>query len=558
MSCAELKNTLPEDWTGTNILTNFKNCITEKMKEITTTSAIGLTDWAGKTKLVEKAKNEEEIKIIEDKKNNLKRYIELKNYEEKRYLAHKELIKIFTITFLIVFVLSTFKNSFGMFSGTPINVVIGILIAVSLIYIVIKIIDLSKRGDFNYDEIKYDLPTNPSTESFGVREGFAPLEALKDAAKAIADAIPNFLEKADEKKEAEAKQEGKAAAAAPSLTKEESYGYQYSGSATGADVGNPTLLGDLWLNEKGLTVTSCTTPCANDTAAGIDCSKTGAKAGYRIDGAWSQLTDGETKYMQSFFSGCKPCRGLAPNACRSTQYSALNDACKISCAGVTKSVCGKNSCEEPEPVEKIEQNGSKFVKVLRDNIVNLLGTHEEDSNNNLNTLIESGDFDCRTKGTITTITCRGKCDDAILKSRIVDFLTTVSGIKTDITTISFKELYIILQELYLRTGDRQPEFTRSWNGSKDNLWKTGSGYNCITDQEEGDRYLWKKLKREYVYGFIKALAQWTGGVGKAFIPPDSNFLSAEGYVDSGFDDPKSSLHEEAIVPTCYNYCNKTK
>ena len=58
MSCAKFKNGAPEVWTtGTNILTEFKECITNKMKEITTTSAVGLTDWVCRTKLVEKEKN---------------------------------------------------------------------------------------------------------------------------------------------------------------------------------------------------------------------------------------------------------------------------------------------------------------------------------------------------------------------------------------------------------------------------------------------------------------------------------------------------------------------
>ena len=92
-------------------------------------------------------------------KNNKVRMVEIGTYETERYNAHIDVLKIISLTSLIVIVLSILFHK-DFIPGRIVSILLVITISIGIILAIRKIIDLANRSNMVYDQ--YNWNTNHS------------------------------------------------------------------------------------------------------------------------------------------------------------------------------------------------------------------------------------------------------------------------------------------------------------------------------------------------------------------------------------------------------------
>jgi hypothetical protein len=98
-----------------------------------------------------------------DAKNNKLRMVEINTYYGKRYEEHTKFMKLIIIICIPLLLLAILgkKDIIGQDLAKTLS---GIIIAIGIILIVIKIYDLSRRDNMNYDEYNFIDWGNPATK----------------------------------------------------------------------------------------------------------------------------------------------------------------------------------------------------------------------------------------------------------------------------------------------------------------------------------------------------------------------------------------------------------
>jgi len=107
------------------------------------------------------------INIILNAKNDRMRMVEINTYFGKQYEAQKELMQIIVLTAVPLLILAILSNA-GTLGYTLAGVLGTIVIAIGLVFIVRKVIDISSRSNVNFDE--YDWQFDPNSQKPTVTE----------------------------------------------------------------------------------------------------------------------------------------------------------------------------------------------------------------------------------------------------------------------------------------------------------------------------------------------------------------------------------------------------
>lgn len=94
---------------------------------------------------------------IQGKKQNKLRLVQLNTYYGKRYSAQKDMLITIVIVCIILFVIAFLRNRLGVLPGNVASLLMGITIAVGLIYLGYKYVDFSKRDNMNFDEYDWNF-----------------------------------------------------------------------------------------------------------------------------------------------------------------------------------------------------------------------------------------------------------------------------------------------------------------------------------------------------------------------------------------------------------------
>ena len=123
-----------------------------------------------------------------DTKNNKLRMVEINTYYGKRYEEHTNLMKLIIIICLPLLLLAILGKK-GKIGGDLAKTLGGIIIAIGVILIIIKVYDLSRRDNMNYDEYNFiDWGNDPAANSPTVWEyDKEQLEGIKDATESEFD-----------------------------------------------------------------------------------------------------------------------------------------------------------------------------------------------------------------------------------------------------------------------------------------------------------------------------------------------------------------------------------
>lgn len=113
------------------------------------------------------------INIILNAKNDRMRMVEINTYFGKQYEAQKELMQIIVLTAVPLLILAILSNA-GTVGSTIAGVLGTIVIAIGLVFIIRKVMDISSRSNVNFDEYDWQFDSyaqNPSvTEYDGKKE----------------------------------------------------------------------------------------------------------------------------------------------------------------------------------------------------------------------------------------------------------------------------------------------------------------------------------------------------------------------------------------------------
>ena len=141
-------------------------------------------DIEGKNKNVYDIINELENEINEKERN-----LEINTYYEKKYLKQYQVIR--NIVFLLALILCvSFLFKSGLFGEKTFVLIIGLLLAFSIIYICYEVYDIFMRDNHNFDEYKYYTRPNVGLTSLNKNNINIPLELRAD--------IPGFCKLKDE------------------------------------------------------------------------------------------------------------------------------------------------------------------------------------------------------------------------------------------------------------------------------------------------------------------------------------------------------------------------
>ena len=99
------------------------------------------------------------INIILNAKNDRMRMVEINTYFGKQYEAQKELMQIIVLTAVPLLILAILSNA-GTLGYTLAGVLGTIVIAIGLVFIIRKVIDISSRSNVNFDEYNWEFDPN--------------------------------------------------------------------------------------------------------------------------------------------------------------------------------------------------------------------------------------------------------------------------------------------------------------------------------------------------------------------------------------------------------------
>ena len=94
------------------------------------------------------------INLIEDRKNNKLRLVEINTYFGKRYNAHANLMKTIVIICIPIIILAVLTNN-GILPSSIYKLLVVIILVIGSIFIGMQIIDMSNRDDMNWDEYNW-------------------------------------------------------------------------------------------------------------------------------------------------------------------------------------------------------------------------------------------------------------------------------------------------------------------------------------------------------------------------------------------------------------------
>jgi hypothetical protein len=94
------------------------------------------------------------INLIEDRKNDKLRLVEINTYFGKRYNAHANLMKTIVIVCIPIIILAILTNN-GILPSSIYKLLVVIILVIGSIFIGMQIIDMSNRDDMNWDEYNW-------------------------------------------------------------------------------------------------------------------------------------------------------------------------------------------------------------------------------------------------------------------------------------------------------------------------------------------------------------------------------------------------------------------
>jgi hypothetical protein len=94
------------------------------------------------------------INLIEDRKNDKLRLVEINTYFGKRYNAHANLMKTIVIICIPIIILAVLTNN-GILPSSIYKLLVVIILVIGSIFIGMQIIDMSNRDDMNWDEYNW-------------------------------------------------------------------------------------------------------------------------------------------------------------------------------------------------------------------------------------------------------------------------------------------------------------------------------------------------------------------------------------------------------------------
>ena len=129
-------------------------------------------------------KTDGEIQITEDKINkmkhelmNKKRHLEIDKYYEKKYIKQTNIIQNL-IVILFVMLCISFLFKLYIINENVFIVLIGILLAILIIYLIYEMIDIFMRDNRDFDQYKYN--TMPSVSTLKKNNANIPIELKAD------------------------------------------------------------------------------------------------------------------------------------------------------------------------------------------------------------------------------------------------------------------------------------------------------------------------------------------------------------------------------------------
>lgn len=146
-------NDLTESRIG--LFNQLKDVYTSTQEELNDDRRV-LANQLAMTKMVEGELNniKGNIDALKKNKNNKLRLVEIGEYESKRYNAHIEIMKIISVAAAVI-LLASILHQQGISPALVTTGVIVLAMAVSLIMIIMKVVDLYQRNNMNFDQ--YDF-----------------------------------------------------------------------------------------------------------------------------------------------------------------------------------------------------------------------------------------------------------------------------------------------------------------------------------------------------------------------------------------------------------------
>lgn len=107
--------------------------------------------------VIEEELNEAKRRLddIQGKKQNKLRLVQINTYYGSKYNAQKKMLITIVIVCAVLFFIAFLKNRIGILPNNLANLLMGITIAVGLIYLAYKFLDFSNRDNMNFDEYKW-------------------------------------------------------------------------------------------------------------------------------------------------------------------------------------------------------------------------------------------------------------------------------------------------------------------------------------------------------------------------------------------------------------------
>jgi hypothetical protein len=147
-----------------NMYASMKDMYSFFQKNVTSSSVL-LEQEMTAIDVIENELNEakKRINVIDTKKNNKLRLVEINTYYGKRYNAHSRIMKSIILTCIPILILTILSN-YGILPPNLYMFLVGIVIIVGVIIIGYQIIDISNRDNMNWDEYDwyFDRAAAPS------------------------------------------------------------------------------------------------------------------------------------------------------------------------------------------------------------------------------------------------------------------------------------------------------------------------------------------------------------------------------------------------------------
>jgi hypothetical protein len=106
---------------------------------------------------------EKNFNALNESTNENVRQIQINTYYYKRYKSENQLLYFIIIVLVFVIVISFIKKRYPFIDDLAYSIIIGTILALSIIYIIYNLWIILNKDDKNYDEHKYDYTSNIRT-----------------------------------------------------------------------------------------------------------------------------------------------------------------------------------------------------------------------------------------------------------------------------------------------------------------------------------------------------------------------------------------------------------